>query len=385
LIEERNMLSRAAQRIRPVDVVIAGILCALAAWLAVLNIRSTDPTFVVNSHSWLQLPLFVAATLPVLWWRRSLIGALLTSSALMLAHVFAFGHLTRCGSGLPLVLVFGFLSGIGYSQRRERLTALALSVVLGAVVLMWDTSAGPTLTPVVAVIQVALYAIGRVVAHRAGMASELRQHNEDLRVLRDERAALEVSDDRLQLSARLEALLEQRLSQLAAVAEEGKSADPVAMQALLVTLEEDSRRTLGDMREIVGQLRGGEVALAPAPSVAHLDALLARHVHGGSRLQVIGDPRVLPPSVELSAYRIVEYLVTALADKPAAPVGVTMTFTDDALNIMVAGTVAKGGADLRGAVGRARQRALLHAGSLDLKLSRGRARVMAHLPVLGDV
>ena len=137
---------------------------------------------------------------------------------------------------------------------------------------------------------------------------------------------------------------------------------------MLVTLEEDSRQTLGDMREIVGQLRGGEVTLAPAPSVAHLDALLARHVHGGSRLQVSGDPRVLPASVELSAYRIVEYLVTALADKPASPVGVTMTFTDHALDILVAGSVPNG-ADLRGAVGRARERALLHAGSLDLNCS----------------
>jgi len=379
------METRAMQRIRPIDAVQAGILCILAALLAVMNIGSHDVTPRVDSHSWLQLPLFVAAALPVLWWRRSLIGALLASSGLMLVHVFVFGHLTRCGSGLPLVFVLAFLCGFGYTQRRERLTALALAVVLAAIVLMWDTSAGPSILPVVAVIQVVLYGIGRVVAHRASMASELRQHNEDLRVLRDERAALEVSDDRIQLSARLEALLEQRLSQLAAAAEGGKAAaDPASMRDLLVTLEEDSRRTLGDMREIVGQLRGGEVALAPAPSVAHLDALLARHVHGGSRLHVKGDPRVLPPSVELSAYRIVEYLVTALADKPSAPVGVTMTFTDDALNILVAGTVAKGGADLRGAVGRARQRALLHAGSLDLKVSRGRARVLAHLPVLGD-
>jgi hypothetical protein len=155
------------------------------------------------------------------------------------------------------------------------------------------------------------------------------------------------------------------------------------VQALLVSLEEDSRRTLGDVREIVGQLRGGEVALAPSPSVAHLDALLARHVRGGSRLQVTGDPRVLPASVELSAYRIVEHLVTVLADTPAVPVSVTMRFTDEALEVLVAGSVSKG-SDLRGAVARARERAVLHAGSLDLKVSRGRARVLAHLPVLGD-
>jgi signal transduction histidine kinase len=379
------METRAMQRIRPIDAVQAGILCILAALLAVMNIGSHDATPRVDSHSWLQLPLFVAAALPVLWWRRNLIGALLASSGLMLVHNVAFGHLTRCGSGLPLAFVLAFLCGLAYEQQRERLTALALTVLLAALVLIWDTSAGPSILPVVAAIQLGLYGIGRIAANRAAMASELRQRNEDLRVLRDERAALEVSDDRVQLSARLESLLEQRLSQLAAAAEAGKAAaDPNSMQALLVTLEEDSRQTLGDMREIVGQLRGGEVALAPAPSVAHLDALLARHVHGASRLQVSGDPRVLPPSVELSAYRIVEYLVAALADKPSAPVGVTMTFTDDALNILVAGSVPKG-ADLRGAVGRARQRALLHAGSLDLKVSRGRAQVLAHLPVLSDV
>jgi signal transduction histidine kinase len=352
--------------------------------MAIEDITYKGTGFRIDSHSWLQLPLWVAAALPVLWWRRNLVGALLASSGLALVHDLAFGHVTRCGSGIPLCFVLAFLCGLSDAAKRQRLAALGLSIVLATFVLMWDTSAGPSITPVVALIQVGLYGVGRVVAHRAKLASELRERNEDLRVLRDERAALEVSDDRIQLSARLESLLEQRLSQLAAAAEEGKAGDPVAVQALLVSLEEDSRRTLGDMREIVGQLRGGEVALAPAPSVAHLDALLARHVDGGSRLQVRGDPRVLPASVELSAYRIVEYVVSALADKPSAPVGVTMTFTDYALDIAVAGSVPKG-TDLRGAVGRARERALLHAGSLDLKLSRGRARVLAHLPVLSDV
>ena len=67
---------------------------------------------------------------------------------------------------------------------------------------------------------------------------------------------------------------------------------------------------------IVGLLRGGEVALAPAPTVEHLDALLARHRSPLSRLTVSGEPRALPATVELSAYRIVEYLVGALTDQP---------------------------------------------------------------------
>jgi signal transduction histidine kinase len=379
------MSSRVMQGVRPLDAVVTGTLCILAALMAAADVLSDDPTIRVDSHSWWQLPVLVAAMLPVLWWRRSLVGALLASGGLMLVHLLAFGHVTRCGVGLPLVFVLAFLCGIAPRGQRERLSALALSVVLATIVLIWDTSAGPSILPVVALIQAGLYGIGRVVASRARMAGELRHRNEDLRALRDERAALEVSDDRAQLSARLETLLELRLSQLAAAAEDGRtSADPAALQAVLARLEEDSRQTLGDMREIVGHLRGGEVALAPAPSVAHLDALLARHMHGGTRLEVNGNPRVLPASVELSAYRIVEYLVTALADKPSALVGVGVTFTDDALEILVAGAVPRG-ADLRGAVGRARERALLHAGSLDLKVSRGRARVLAHLPVLSDV
>jgi signal transduction histidine kinase len=378
------MRSQVIQGIRPADAGVAGLLALLGALLAVSNIETTTGAERTDSQSWLQLPVFVAALLTVLWWRRSLIGVLLASCALMLVHLFAFGHLVRCGAGLPLVLALAFLSGL-QPQRWKQLTALLLSIVLAGIVLVWDTVAGPDILPVVAVIQGGLYGIGLVVAQRATMAGELRRRNEDLRVLRDERAALEVSEDRAQLSARLEVLLDQRLSQLAAAADGGKaSTDAAALQALLVNLEEDSRQTLGDMREIVGQLRGGEVALAPAPSVAHLDALLARHVHGGSRLRVSGDPRVLPASVELSAYRIVEHLVTALADKPSAPVGVSMTFTDDALDIVVAGAVPKA-AELRGAVARARERAVLHAGSLDLTVSRGRARVRAHLPVLSDV
>lgn len=379
------MNSPAGQRIRPVDVVLAGLLCVIAAVLAIANIDSTDSATRIDSHSWLQLPILVVSMLPVLWWRRSIIGAVLASSGVMLVHVVVFGYSVRCGAGLPLVFALAFLCGVAYPRQRDRLTGWVLSVVLAAIVLIWDTAAGPEILPVVALIQGGLYGIARVVAHRARMVAELRRRNDDLRVLRDQRAALEVSDDRAQLSARLEMLLDQRLSQLGAAAEAGRAAaDPALVQALLVTLENDSRQTLGDMRQIVGQLRGGEVALAPAPSVAHLDALLARHVSGGSRLQVRGHPRVLPASVELSAYRIVEHLVTALADMPSSPVGVSMTFTDDALEISVAGSVPHGG-DLRAAVGRARERTLLHSGSLDVKVSRGRARVVAHLPVLSGV
>lgn len=372
------MRSELLRGIRPVDAALATGLGGLATVLAVLNIGSHDQAVRVDSHSWLLLPAFLATALPVLWWRRGLVAVTAVCCAAMAGHVLAFGSLVRCGSGLPLAFVLAFLAGLP-ADRRERLTAAGLSAVLCALVLVRDTAAGVGLLPLVLVVAAGLYGVGRVVAHRAELAADLRRRNEDLRRLRDERAALGVSGDRLELSARLEALLDQRLGQLASAAASAP-ADAAGTRALLATLEEDSRRTLDDMREIVGTLRGGEVRLAPVPSVASLDALLARHLPAGGRLQVSGAPRLLPASVELSAYRIVEHLVTAFARDPAAGVRVGLRFGDDAVEIDVTGPASRG-ADLRAAVARARERALLHAGSLSVRTVRGRSQVVALLPV----
>jgi signal transduction histidine kinase len=297
----------------------------------------------------------------------------------MTAHVLLFGHMVRCGAGLPLVFVLAFLSG--FARGRRGVVALVPTGVASAAVLAYDTAAGPELLPVALIIVAVLFGVGRVTRSRALLAEELRGRTEDLRSLRDERAALEVRSDRLHVSQQLEELLDARLARLEAAADEGAGThDPQRARAALLAIEEDSRQALDDMRQAVGVLRGGEARLAPTPSVAQLDALLARL--GGGRLSVDGDPRVLPASLELSAYRIVEHLVGVLADGRDAPVGVRVRFGERSLELSISGPVHRDrGADLRQAVARARERALVHAGSLDLRVSRGQAQVLARLPV----
>jgi signal transduction histidine kinase len=357
--------------VRRIDVLITGVLLVLAAWLSVLNIGG-DPEVRIDSESWWQLPVFLAAMLPVLWWRRAPLLAIGASTVVMAAHDVLFGHLVRCGAGLPLAFVFAFLVGLG-CDRRKGLVAVALTIVLAGAVLIWDTAAGPEVLPVVAVILLVLWGIGQVARSRSALGEELRRRNAELAALRDRRAALEVADDRLRVSEQLETLLDARLGDLETAARSGQD-DP---REVLQTVEEDSRRTLAEMREIVGTLRGDgddAVALAPVPSVAQLEALLERS--GRGVLTVSGDPRELPASLELSAYRIVEHLADVLADDTA----VTVHFRPDALEISIAGAYAKG-ADLRGALARARERARLHAGSVEAKVGRGHARVLARLPV----
>src|SRR4051812_44838672 len=105
-------MSSSVQGVRPADVVVAALLTALGAFLMVQNVLAGPGEATrVDSHSWALLPVFALATLPVLWWRRGVVGVLLVSAAAMGVHVLAFGWLVRCGAGLPLAFVLAFLVG----------------------------------------------------------------------------------------------------------------------------------------------------------------------------------------------------------------------------------------------------------------------------------
>jgi glucose-6-phosphate-specific signal transduction histidine kinase len=299
----------------------------------------------------------------------------------MALHDLLFGWVTRCGAGLPLAFVLAYLAAVSLDRRRAWV-ALGLSTVLTAAVLVRDATTGFEPFALGVPILLIVFAIGRAVRHRTAMSTELRARTVELRQLRDERVALELADDRVRLSGQLDGLVQQRLGRLTTAAEAGQHLDPAEARALFESIEDESRATLDGMRELLGLLRGEEGALAPAPTVAHLDTLLARQAGAGSRLTVTGDPRSLTAAVELSAYRIVEHLVNVLADQPDSRIEVSVRFEQEALEIRVNGPVRRA-ADLKTAVARARERAKVLGGSLDVKVSRGYANAVAQLPVAG--
>jgi len=334
-----------------------------------------------SSHSFWMIPVFAAATIPVLWWRRGILAVATVSVLAMAAHDLLFGWVTRCGAGLPLAFVIAFLGALA-AKRRTAWIVCGLSVVLTVLVLVIDATTGPGAIILALPIVCIVFGVGLAARRRTALNQELADREAELRQLRDERAALDVADDRARLSRQLDGLLQERLADLTTAAESADGLPPAEARAVLESIESGSRRTLDDMREIVGLLRGDDVAFAPTPTVAHLDTLLARLRTAHSQLVVTGDPRVLPATVELSAYRIVEHLVTALADQADAPIVVSVRFEDDALEIRVNGQVGEA-ADLKAAVARAKERAKLLGGSLDVKVTKGRAGAVAQLPVVG--
>ena len=73
---------------------------------------------------------------------------------------------------------------------------------------------------------------------------------------------------------------------------------------------------------------------------------------------------------------------STLADRVDVPITVALRFQDQALEIQVTGPVSKS-AEVKEVIARAKERARLLGGTLEVKIARGRAGAVAQLPVLG--
>jgi signal transduction histidine kinase len=108
----------------------------------------------------------------------------------------------------------------------------------------------------------------------------------------------------------------------------------------LEAVEATGREALTEMRRLVGLLReqGAMPEFSPQPGLATIDSLLdgVRAAGLPVELEVAGDPRELPPGVDLAAYRVVqEALTNALKYAGPAQAWVAITWTEDELELEV--------------------------------------------------
>ena len=177
-----------------------------------------------STHTAWMLPLWLCAPIAVLFWRRNVLAVTGFALAVVTLHDLLFGWQGRCGSGLPLAFVLAFLCAITV-ERAKVWIALLLSTGLVCAVLVVDAITGADVIALAVPITLLVFGVGRAVAHRTEMNRELSRRNEELQDLRDRRAAIEVADDRAQLSQQLDGLLQHRLQQLTYAAESAEGLD----------------------------------------------------------------------------------------------------------------------------------------------------------------
>jgi hypothetical protein len=131
--------------IRPLDYVLTAALVALAVFIGIENVNAgpnADVAHALDSHSWLMVPVFAVAAVPILWRRRAILAAIGVSFVVVAASVAMFGWVTRCGFALPLSFAMAYAVARFAGSRQNHIVGLVGIVALQIVTLMKDSSTG---------------------------------------------------------------------------------------------------------------------------------------------------------------------------------------------------------------------------------------------------
>ncbi|MCO8270523.1 sensor histidine kinase [Actinoplanes sp. TRM 88003] len=298
------------------------------------------------------------ATLPVAVRRRAPVAVLLTCYGFWVWQILLGYN--------PVVSTYGVLLAmytVAATQPR-RITAALLAVnpviwIVTGFTTGFASPAGVLLTGL---------AVPAVIAKVGDSARRLAAANEA-------RARQAVTEERLRIARELHDVVAHHMSVVAVQAGLARyvlRTDPPTAEAALSTVLSTSAEALGEMRRVLSLLRAGEEPEddAPAPGLPGLLALIDRVRAAGVpvEMRITGEPRVLPPGLDLCVHRIVQEGLTNVL-KHAAPATATVTvgYGHDQVEVTVrddgaptAGHRSPGGQGLIGM----RERALLYGGTL---------------------
>jgi signal transduction histidine kinase len=216
---------------------------------------------------------------------------------------------------------------------------------------------------------------GRAIRYRRERERVLERLTVDLEREREEKARAAVAEERVRIARELHDVVAHAISVIVLQARGGRrslATDPQETREALDTIEATGSAALAEMRRLLGILRRDdeEIALAPQPSLRHLDALAAQVREAGLpvELSIQGEPVELSPGVDLSAYRIVqEALTNVLKHAGPAIARVVVRYADHDLELEIADTGVGAGPDdggRHGLVGM-RERVSLYGGKVE--------------------
>jgi len=281
-------------------------------------------------------------------------------------------------------------------ERRQALPAALATVVAAAgseVVFYGDTMFEGE--PVyVALSLLAFLWLGEAVRARRAYVAELRDRAERAERTREEEARRRVGEERLRIARELHDVVSHSIGVIsvqAGVAAHLLRRRPDKADQALAAIRQASDEALGELHAMLGVLRQpgeGQAPLAPAPGLAQLDSLVGRAAMAGVRVEVAveGEPRPLPPAVDLACYRIVQESLTNVvrhAGATSATVGIAHGGGEVVIDVVDdgRGSTADGGKGAGRGIAGMRERAGALGGTLAAgPRPEGGFRVHASLP-----
>lgn len=294
-----------------------------------------------------------------------------------------------------LMLAASYIVGSDLKGRRLQVVTIVLAAwILPGWVFGLGTGESPgNVVPALAFTLLA-WVVGYTLRRRKEQAAIERERADRLAFEQGRVAAEAVIEERSRIARELHDVIAHSLSVMVVQASaerrllQAERSDVATTDAVLESVEDTGRAALVELRRLLGLLRRTDElpALAPQPSLRHLDILVAQCRDAGLRLdvEVSGDVDSLPAGVDLSAYRIVqEALTNSLKHAATSNVRLHVRRGVDGIDIEV---VDDGGASAEvpssghGLVGM-RERVTMYGGTLEVgPAADGGFRVHARLP-----
>jgi signal transduction histidine kinase len=178
------------------------------------------------------------------------------------------------------------------------------------------------------------FARARREAYRQFQAEERRRRTEEER--------REAADERVRIARELHDVLAHSLSLInvrASVALEVMDVQPQEIRPALQAIKQASRDGLAEVRSVLASLNQGQAPRSPTPDLSRVDDLIEQAEAAGLKVETetLGHRRLLPATVELSAYRIIqEALTNVMRHSSARTATLVVQYADRALAVGVA-------------------------------------------------
>jgi signal transduction histidine kinase len=288
---------------------------------------------------------WIVASVAVLFRRRVPAVALATVVPLV---VFDIGVRANGGAG-PFYLVMALYS---YAVTSSRPRALTVTVTVAAADVLATVIGGGNQAVMGTIGGVAIISVGWLASENTRAARVFAAQNADREAERATAAdraraqlvARAVTEERTQIARELHDVVAHAMSVIAVragVARMVIDTQPDQARDALGIIETTTRRSLQEMRLLVGVLRGAEdqgASFTPSPGLTNLPDLVGGVELAGVTVdvRVEGDRRDLPTAVDLCAYRIIQEALTNVV-RHAGPTSahVLLTYRSDELRIEV--------------------------------------------------
>ena len=289
---------------------------------------------------WLYLAAALLMTVPLAWRRRAPLAVVVVVMGALTAQSLALGDSAPSPDSELVAWLVAVYSVAAHSQRRSALAGGGISLVAG---LVW---LGPDdfLLPVV--VFGGAWLAGRLMRGRQLYAAALEERAGALERDREVNARLAAAEERVRLARELHDVVGHSVSLMVVQAGAERLAlgeeRPSTREALLA-IERTGREALAEMSRLLGILRthGEQLALAPRPSLAQVETLVQTVRDAGvpADLRVEGEPAMLPPGIDVSAYRILQEALTNVV-KHAGPAraSIVVRYSSHAVEVEVADT-----------------------------------------------